>query len=481
MLKIHHLNLGTMRAIPVDSNSITSCHCLLLEEPSGLVLIDTGLGLIEMQQPLERFGQQLMDIWGFTINEALPAVAQLRRMGFDPADVKHIVITHLDVDHAGGLQDFPQATVHLATEELANLDAKNPRYLFNQFDHGPRWHAHGPSSNRWMGLEARDLNLGLSSAVKLIPLFGHTHGHCGVAIQQGNKWLLHAGDTYYRRAEFISDDNAVSALASHTADDNAQRIASIAALRQLAQSHAEEVEFFSTHDYLELPDPALKRLLVVTTSNDHFERAGVDHPTGVWLSEFAEPYIELHQTGIAMTVASPRGGAIPIDPRSEPNATQQVEWAAALSASKNTRRLAEMRSEDFDAVFIPGGHGPMFDLPHDAYLIRLLGEFDAAGKVIAAVCHGPAGLLNAKRLDGCWLVSGKKVTAYTTAEEIAAKLDKDVPFLLEAELTKRGAVFVNGGLKADHVQRDGNLITGQNPYSSQSLAKALREALIGAQ
>jgi putative intracellular protease/amidase len=296
-------------------------------------------------------------------------------------------------------------------------------------------------------------------------------------VQQGEKWALHAGDAYYRRVEFLSDDNAVSALASHTADDNGQRIASLAALRRIAAEHPGLVDLCSTHDYLELPDRDLKRLLIVTTSSDRFVRNGVSHPTGVWLSEFAEPFVELQQAGIAMTVASPRGGPMPIDPRSVASAGQSRTWAAAIGAGKNTRRLAEMSSADFDGVFLPGGHGPLFDLPDNADLIRLLGEFDRAGKIIAAVCHGPAGLLNARQADGRWLISGRRLTAYTTAEEVAAKLDGDVPFLLEDELRRRGADFRAGGLQANHIEQDANLLTGQNPASSVSLARVLIERL----
>ena len=275
-----------MRAIPVDPNSITSCHCLLLEDPNGLVLIDSGLGLIEMHHPHERFGEQLLNIWGFTIDENLTALRQLQKLGFDPADVKHIVLSHADVDHAGGLRDFPNATVHLASEELANVEAKNPRYLFNQFDRDPKWQKHEPSDERWFGMEARALDLGLSSQVKLVPLFGHTLGHCGIAIEQGDTWVLHAADTYYRRVEFLTDDNAVSALSSHTADDNNQRIESIAALRKLAKEHGEKVSFFSTHDVIEFPSSVFKKLLIVTTSNDKFVSNGHNVPTGVWLEEF---------------------------------------------------------------------------------------------------------------------------------------------------------------------------------------------------
>jgi putative intracellular protease/amidase/ribonuclease BN (tRNA processing enzyme) len=477
MTKVHHLNFGTMRAIPVDPNSVTSCHCLLLEDKNGLVLIDTGLGLIEMQHPKDRFGEQLLNVWGFTIDEKLTAIQQLKKLGFNPSDVKHIVLSHVDVDHAGGLRDFPNATVHLASEELANLEAKNPRYLFNQFEQGPKWQPHPKSDEKWFGLEARDLPLGLESTVKLIPLFGHTHGHCGIAVQQGEKWLLHAADTYYRRVEFLTDANAVTALSSHTADDNAQRIASIAALRKLAEEQPDQVTFFSTHDVLELPDSVVKKVLIVTTSHDRFVAHGHDAPTGVWLEEFAVPFMELFKAGVALTVASPKGGAMPVDPRSAATLEQESAWQPAIISAKNTRRLSEMNASDFDAIFIPGGHGPMFDLPENADLIRLLGDFEKSNKVIASVCHGPAGLLNAKRADGQALVSGKRVTSYTAAEEVAAKLDQAVPFMLETELRNRGANFIPGDLKADHVERDGNLITGQNPASSASVARELVGAI----
>jgi len=119
----------------------------------------------------------------------------------------------------------------------------------------------------------------------------------------------------------------------------------------------------------------------------------------------------------------------------------------------------------------------MFDLPENADLIRLLGEYDRDRKVIAAVCHGPAALINAKKANGEPLVAGKTVTAYTAAEEVAAKLDKAVPFMLETELRNRGANFVDGGLKADHVEHDGNLITGQNPWSSASIAREIARVL----
>ncbi|XGV94712.1 MAG: DJ-1/PfpI family protein [Leptolyngbya sp. BL-A-14] len=223
----------------------------------------------------------------------------------------------------------------------------------------------------------------------------------------------------------------------------------------------------------------MTKILIVTTSHDRF---GDAHPlpTGVWLEEFAVPYMEFLSSGIEMTIASPKGGAIPIDPRSNPNPEQALAWQAAIEAGKQTVKLSEVTSTEFDAIFLPGGHGPMFDLPDNPDLHRLLREFHAAYKVIAAVCHGPAGLVGATLEDGTPLVKGETLTAYTYAEEVAAKLDQAVPFILEHRLRELGADFVAHAIKADHVEHDGKrgkLITGQNPNSSASVARAIMAAL----
>lgn len=220
------------------------------------------------------------------------------------------------------------------------------------------------------------------------------------------------------------------------------------------------------------------KILVVTTSNDRFEGAN-PHPTGVWLEEFAVPFMEFLRNGVEMTVASPKGGQMPVDPRSLPTPEQEQQWQPALAAARQTVRLAEVTAEDYEAIFLPGGHGPMFDLPEDADLQRLLREFHAAGKIISAVCHGPAGLVGATLADGTPLVKGKTLTAYTYAEEVAAKLDTEVPFILENRLRELGAHFIGGENRADHVERDGRLITGQNPNSSQSIARYVVAALKG--
>jgi putative intracellular protease/amidase len=220
----------------------------------------------------------------------------------------------------------------------------------------------------------------------------------------------------------------------------------------------------------------MSNVLIVTTSHDHFEGDN-PHPTGVWMEEFALPYLELAKNGVEMTIASPKGGAMPIDPRSLPTPEQEHDWQSAIAASQQTIELAEVTSTEFDAIFLPGGHGPMFDLPENPDLQRLLREFHEAGKIIAAVCHGPVGLVGAALADGTPLVKDRVLTAYTYAEEIAAKLDRDVPFILEQRLRELGAIFVAHENKSDHVERDANLITGQNPNSSASIARALVTAL----
>jgi putative intracellular protease/amidase len=220
----------------------------------------------------------------------------------------------------------------------------------------------------------------------------------------------------------------------------------------------------------------MSKVLIVTTSHDHFEGAN-PHPTGVWLEEFAIPYLELSQNGIEMTIASPKGGEMPIDPRSLPTAEQAKDWQRAIAASRETVPLSQVSAAEFDAIFLPGGHGPMFDLPENPDLQRLLRDFHETGKLIAAVCHGPAGLVGAILAGGTPLVRGKVLTSYTNSEEVAAQLDKEVPFSLEERLRSLGAIFIAHENKADHVERDGTLITGQNPNSSASIARALVGAL----
>jgi len=207
------------------------------------------------------------------------------------------------------------------------------------------------------------------------------------------------------------------------------------------------------------------------------EQISPEHPTGVWLSEFTEPYAIFRNAGYEITVASVRGGKAPVDPRSLNEAGDAD--LAAMKQLEATLPLREVETSGFDAIFLPGGHGTMYDLPSSEELARTLASFHESGRVIAAVCHGPAGLLGARLPDGSPLVKGKRVTGFTNAEEKAAGFDTLMPFLLENRLRELGATFVGAPMWSDHVERDGLLITGQNPQSSASAAKAVIAALGG--
>lgn len=252
MTAIHHINCGTL---VVPGYPTVVCHCLLLQEGERLALIDAGIGLRDVRQPLERLGQPLIDAAGFQFHESDTAVRRIEALGLDPANVQHVVLTHGDPDHAGGLADFPNARVHISEEERVSIANGHGRYVPTQFAHGPIWQAYGPSSRRWFGLEARSVEVGFSSEVLLIPLFGHTLGHCGVAVRQGDRWTLHVGDAYYLRVELTADDHPVSALATLRADDDAQRRASLRELRRLVQEHGNELDAIGYHDLAELPTP----------------------------------------------------------------------------------------------------------------------------------------------------------------------------------------------------------------------------------
>jgi putative intracellular protease/amidase len=216
-------------------------------------------------------------------------------------------------------------------------------------------------------------------------------------------------------------------------------------------------------------------VLIVTTSCNML---APDHPTGLWFEEFAVPFTAFSEAGASIRVVSPKGGAVPIDPKTAPTEKDREKWPAALQALSSTGRLAEVAADRFDAVFIPGGHGPMVDLVNDQQLQRLLAAFDRDGKMVAAVCHGPAALLNVRNAAGEPLVKGRKVTGFTNVEERLVLLHSVVPFLLEDALKERGANFESALLPFfSHVVRDENLITGQNPASSTKVAEELLAAL----
>ncbi|MFP4616278.1 MAG: type 1 glutamine amidotransferase domain-containing protein [Thiohalospira sp.] len=213
------------------------------------------------------------------------------------------------------------------------------------------------------------------------------------------------------------------------------------------------------------------RILMVVTSHDRIDE---EHATGLWYEEFAVPYRLFRDQGAEVVVASPRGGPAPIDPRSAPEDTSGDEAWPVIQA---TQPLAEVAQEDFDAIFLPGGHGTMFDFPENQELIGIIERMNADNKVISGVCHGPAALVHANGPDGRPIVEGHTLTAFTNGEEEAVQLKALMPFLLESRLREAGGKVVAADNWEDHVEVDGNLITGQNPQSSRHAAQRVMEAL----
>lgn len=216
-----------------------------------------------------------------------------------------------------------------------------------------------------------------------------------------------------------------------------------------------------------------KNILMIVTSHNQID---ANHPTGLWLEEFAIPYQLFRQQTYTITVASPAGGMAPIDPKSQQPSQSAETDRDALQALQYTEPLASIDPSRYDAVFFPGGHGTMYDLP-TAQVGEIVSQFINTGKVVAAVCHGPAALIEAKASDGTPLVQGRRMTGFTNEEEEAVQLAQLMPFLLESRLRELGANFEKAPLWQDFVIMDGKLITGQNPQSSGSAAKAVIEAL----
>lgn len=224
------------------------------------------------------------------------------------------------------------------------------------------------------------------------------------------------------------------------------------------------------------------KILIVTTSAATMSPS--DEPTGLWLEELTTPYYAFLDAGAQVTLASIAGGRVPVDPRSlegEGETDASVQRARADETFQrliaDTPRFETFDAADFDAIVLPGGHGTMFDYPQNEALARLVSRFEADGKVVAAVCHGPAGLVGARKVDGTPLVAGRRVAAFTDSEERAVGLADAVPFLLETRLKELGARHESVPDFQPFALRDGNLVTGQNPASAGPMAKLVMEAL----
>lgn len=267
-MHIHHLNCGCM--CPVGgalfdgfSRGLTAhlvCHCLLLETNQGLVLIDTGFGSQDVQSPYSRLSRFFIHFNNIQFDRKYTAIAQIQQLGFSPRDVRHIVLTHLDFDHAGGLEDFPEATVHVMQSEMETARDRHgfvasERYRPKQWDEVKHWKFYTAGGEPWFGFEAvRELE-GLPPDILLIPLVGHTHGHAGIAIDTSDGWLLHAGDAYFYRQEMDSTQPrctpGLRAYQWMMEVDRQARLLNQDRLRRLSIDQEKQVRLFCSHDAVE--------------------------------------------------------------------------------------------------------------------------------------------------------------------------------------------------------------------------------------
>ncbi len=267
-MHIHHLNCGCMCPIGGAlfdgfSRGLTAhlvCHCLLIETDRGLVLLDTGFGEKDVQSPYSRLSPFFIHFNNIQFERKYTAIAQIERLGFSPRDVRHIVLTHLDFDHAGGLEDFPEATVHVMQSEFEAAKDRHGaiakgRYRKQQWDEVKQWKFYSPGGEPWFGFEAvRDLD-GLPPEILLIPLAGHTRGHAGIAINTGSGWLLHAGDAYFYRDEMdATKRRCTPGLRFYQwmmEVDRKARLHNQDRLHALSSDRTKEVSLFCSHDAIE--------------------------------------------------------------------------------------------------------------------------------------------------------------------------------------------------------------------------------------
>lgn len=262
-MKFHHFNAGTMcldAAMFADSATIASvgpfvCNVLLLETTDGLTLVDTGLGTGDIADP-KRLGAQFLDFANPSLDPQETAIAHVRRLGFDPKDVRHILMTHLDRDHGGGIADFPHAKIHVHLDEhdIAARQSQrgNGRYISQQWGRTPHWKFYGDAGEDWFGFKGVRAFGDHDPDVLIIPLPGHSAGHCGVAVRTSETWLLHAGDCFYLRREIETPPcelpDALKVFQAAADFDRAQRMANRDRLRHINAFHCDEVTIINSHE-----------------------------------------------------------------------------------------------------------------------------------------------------------------------------------------------------------------------------------------
>jgi glyoxylase-like metal-dependent hydrolase (beta-lactamase superfamily II) len=253
-MRVHHLNCATM-CPPLGLVGKMVCHCLAVETPAGIVLVDTGLGMSDVAKPAERLGRAFMFMTGPLCDASETALQQLAKIGAKASDVRHIVVTHLDLDHAGGLSDFPDAEVHVAADELTAALAppsrnERRRYRAPQWAHGPKWKPYAPGGEAWHGFDGVRAIDGLPPEILRVPLQGHTRGHHGIAVAGDRGLMLHCGDAYFFHGEVEPKRRCpvpLRAFQRLMAVDEEQRMANQDRLRTLANGTA-GVKLFCAHD-----------------------------------------------------------------------------------------------------------------------------------------------------------------------------------------------------------------------------------------
>lgn len=298
-MKIHHLNCATFCPFgghfmdgmtPGIGSARLVCHCLLIEGPNGLILIDTGLGTKEVEHPDDHFSSFHKYVLRPALRKEETAHFQIKALGFHPADVKHIILTHLDFDHAGGISDFPNAEVHVMHAEVDASKKRNTfvtkqRYSPTQLKNSQHWNTYYPEGERWFGFQSvRDLE-GIPPEILFVPLVGHTEGHAGVAIQTDRGWLLYAGDAYFYRGEMEQKYNCPSGLRAYQRymeADRSKRLMNQQRLRDLNRVHSQDIIIFSAHDAIEYL--SLKEGLPHYLYNQDFIARDSDDLAGLGLS-----------------------------------------------------------------------------------------------------------------------------------------------------------------------------------------------------
>ncbi|HEX5594659.1 MAG TPA: MBL fold metallo-hydrolase [Micromonosporaceae bacterium] len=257
-MRVHHLNCGSLRKIePADGQGLKPlpavCHCLLVEtEQDGLVLVETGFGLLDIESPTATLGEDFLGWAQPVLDPAETAVRQIVRLGYAPDDVRHVLLTHLHRDHTGGLPDFPHARVHVSKVEHQTVMTGGRRSLLH-FAHDPHWVFYDAAGgDRWHDFHHVRQPAGMSAEILLVPLGGHSPGHTAVAVQAGDGWLLHVGDAYYYRSEIQPDPAPVPPLLNSLQEmmetDRALRLANLERLRRLVADPSAQVQVMSAHD-----------------------------------------------------------------------------------------------------------------------------------------------------------------------------------------------------------------------------------------